>query len=59
MQILQGLFFMIVAIKLNIFTMRMVAKLKKEVYTASSLTNTKTYAGSFIYANDTVGIRFV
>ncbi len=29
-------------------------KLKKEVYTASSLTNTKTYAGSFIYANDTL-----
>ncbi len=30
------------------------AKLKKEVYTASSLTNTKTYAGSFIYTNDTL-----
>ncbi len=27
-------------------------KLKKEVYTASSLTNTKTYAGSFVYTNN-------
>ncbi len=29
-------------------------KLQKQIYDNSSLTNTKTYAGSFIYANDTL-----